>query len=75
MPGHRHLCFGRDHGGPPEGELLFWVNISGDVAEIELIWYTDDPPATWPAAGDLWIAGGWAARVARDGVKDANRAI
>ncbi|GEL48671.1 hypothetical protein CHO01_37870 [Cellulomonas hominis] len=57
VPGHRHLCFGRDHGGPPEGELLFWVNISGDVAEIELIWYTDDPPATWPAAGDLWIAG------------------
>lgn len=58
VPADGQLFCGRDRSGFPEGEILFWVNRVGDVIEIELIWYSNDLPATWPSAGDLWISSG-----------------
>jgi hypothetical protein len=54
VPNDGQLLFGPDPGVAPEGELLFWVTSSGVVTEIELIWYTDDPPFAWPSADMLW---------------------
>ena len=56
VPVDRQLFCGRDDAGCPQGEILFWVDGAGEVSEIELVWYSNDLPATWPVASDLWVS-------------------
>jgi hypothetical protein len=54
VPSPGQLFFGRDDRGAPLGELIFWLDEQRFVVEIELVWYTEMPPPTWPTGDMLW---------------------
>jgi hypothetical protein len=43
-----------DASGAPTGEILLWVE-NGLLSSAEYAWYTDDPPAAWPAPQELRV--------------------
>ncbi|MBD3779730.1 MAG: hypothetical protein IE923_10760 [Micrococcales bacterium] len=56
VPADSQLFCGHDDSGFPMGELIFWVKDTGEVGEIELVWYSNDLPDEWPSAADLWVS-------------------